>query len=183
MGDFFQIIVDAQVSIEEAKQLASSVSQWLIGRRVIEAITKDCVLSETGIGYPPGPGYREVVDYDGFDVDDLSVNGLNIVVGRTVFTPGQGNLEKICPQCKMRTVCDDKWFDAVSQWYQNGESSSLQCLNCGCVAPLAGWDTYPKWGFGNLGFVFWNWAPLKKNFVDEFAIRLGHRITFMANKL
>ncbi len=183
MGDFFQIVIDIEASLEESDNLASDIRQWLVDQKVVKAITKDCVLSETGIGYPPGPAYREVVDYDGFDVNRLSVNGLSIAVGRTVFGPGQGRLEKNCPQCTARTICNDEWFNAVSKWHQSEEPNALQCLNCGGIYPVTAWNTDPQWGFGNLGFVFWNWAPLKRDFVDEFASCLGHHIIFMANKL
>ncbi|HEY0095506.1 MAG TPA: hypothetical protein VGB96_14340, partial [Archangium sp.] len=66
MGDFFQTIVDKDVTEDEAPRLAEQVREWLVSRQLIEPDLADCALSEPG--YRPGPH-----------------NGLQIQVGRTVF--------------------------------------------------------------------------------------------------
>jgi hypothetical protein len=48
---------------------------------------------------------------------------------------------------------------------------------------LNDWRWQPPWGFGYLGFEFWNWPPLSQGFIAEVGRRLGHRTVLVAGKL
>jgi hypothetical protein len=45
------------------------------------------------------------------------------------------------------------------------------------------WTFDPPWAFGNLGFKFWEWPPLKRRFVDEIKGLLGHEIVMISGKV
>lgn len=182
MGDYYQIIVDKDASSEEAKSLSSDILNWLVEQGIVEATINDCVISGTGLGYPPGEHYQGVVEYDDFDIQTLRTNGLNIVVEHMVFMPTQGKLYSVCPQCSTMIACNDEWFKAVDEWYEGNGQSIVRCSNCGYANSIADWSAAPPWGFGNLGFVFWNWSRLKQFFIDDFARRLRHRTIYMAGK-
>lgn len=183
MGDWFQTIVDIDASLEETGPLSAAILNWLVEEGIVEKTLTDCVLGHGGQGHGPGQNYEQVVKRDGFPIRELMTNGLDIVVGRTVFHPGQGTSNKVCPACGATTECDDEWLRAVGQWYKGEPDDFVRCANCGYANSIAEWSADLSWGFGNLGFKFWNWSRLNQSFIDEFGRRLGHRIVFVAGKL
>jgi hypothetical protein len=70
----------------------------------------------------------------------------------------------------------------VDAWHKDGDGL-FTCPACEKPVGLNGWNWEPAWGFGDLGFTFWNWPPLKAGFVAEFSRRLEHRIVSPAGKL
>jgi hypothetical protein len=185
MGDHFQIIVAQDISLDQAETLASKIQKWLIDEGIIEAIpTHGCVPG--GSGYSPGPNCINVVENADLFPTEYWTDGLKIVTGRTVFHPGQGSIERvICPECKTH-ITDEIYFkvvvEAIDNWY-SGNEGRLQCLNCGGITPVTEWEFEPTWGFGNLGFKFWNWPPLKETFVASIKEQLGHQTLLVAGKL
>jgi hypothetical protein len=108
-------------------------------------------------------------------------NGLDVSIGRQVFPSGQPGSTITCPKCK--GLAPDRWSDAITEWYKEEGAALLECDECGEVHSVTDWVFSPAWGFGNLGFTFWNWPSLKKSFVDEFVARIGHRTVFIEGKL
>ena len=183
MGDWFQTIVDKDASVEEAEILAYEIRDWLIDRGIIQATMTDCVLGGDGRGYPPGPNYAGAVgsgDHSSFL--QLWTNGLELIVGRTVFDSGQGGNTVLCPKCQTPQANHIQWVDAVGEWYE-GKAALLLCPHCKTATPITEWVFDPPWGFGNLGFKFWNWPSLKDEFVSEFRERLKHQIVVVKGKL
>lgn len=186
MGDYFQIIVDQDATVSQAEILAFKVEQWLIGEGIIEAVaTNDCILGD-GLGYPPGINcIKAIKDVDLF-AKDLWTDGLKIITERTVFHPGQGSLEGVtCLHCGTY-IADEAHFktimEVIDDWY-SGNEGKLICPNCGFAASITKWLFEPTWGFGNLGFKFWNWPPLKESFVANIEQLLGHRVILVFGKL
>ncbi len=182
MGDWFQIIVDREASPGEAERLASEIRDWLAGWGIVQNTMTNCVLGGDGQGYAPGPEYRQVVDFDHHhNIQILKTNGLQITVGRMVFHPGQGDYTVSCPKC--HTACvQSEWNKAIGEW-NKGQTGTLYCPICKQSTPITEWTFEPMWGFGNLGFKFWNWPPLKDDFVSEIGKRLAHRIIVVKGKL
>jgi hypothetical protein len=183
MGDYFQRIVDRDVSPDEAQPLAGRIRDWLVGQEIIVGNLTDCVLGGGGKGYPPGANFERVVDGEENHTRTLRTNGLAIVIGRTLFGPGQGGFELICRQCGLRTNGGQTWGDAVSEWYKGRGTGRFACPRCAHAEPVTEWTYDPPMGFGNLGFEFWNWPPLKNSFIAELSLRLGHRTVFVSGKL
>jgi hypothetical protein len=186
MGDWFQTIVDRDASLAEAPALGSAVRDWLIERRVIAANPADCVLGSKGIGYPPGTDFEQVLEAPEAPdrrTRELWTNGFHVTVGRTVFHAGQNGLELVCQKCGTRSDGGELWGKAVDEWYAAKGPGLLPCSTCGNPEAVTDWTYDPPWGFGNLGFNFWNWPRLKTSFVAELSRRLQHRTVVVTGKL
>lgn len=193
MGDRFQAIVDVQASAQEAGTLAADVRSWLISSGVVSAERTDCVLS-ADLGYPSGPGADAVVGLSGWSVPWQG--GLDITIGRTVFDAGQGDpMAVTCPHCSAVIdlldedfeLSDEAWepFREVVHGWGEGRDVIVPCPACG--RPVE--PTFWKWAddyfvFAHLGFMFWNWPPLRPEFVAEFTRHLAdHRTVLLEGKL
>jgi hypothetical protein len=193
MGDWFQTIGDVEAAPDEVEELAAAVIGWLIEVGVVAAERTDCVLG-SDLGYPPGPNYADAVTEPDSSLSRLWTNGLEVLTGRTVFDSGQGDIESAeCPYCNTgNRFVDDRWeFDsaawgpfaaAIDDWYASGDGR-LACPACAKPVGLNEWRWKPDWGFGHLGFTFWNWPVLAPSFVAEFSRRLGHRVVCTGGKL
>ena len=71
----------------------------------------------------------------------------------------------------------------MEQWFQNSGPALLACPQCGASQAINHWQHDPPWGFGCLGFEFWNWPPLTEAFIQQIADLLNHRIIFVCGKL
>lgn len=180
MGDCFQIIVDKDVSADDALPLASRVREWLVARTIIEPGLSDCALGSPG--HRPGVGQQAALERPDADLWSPEVNGLVISTGRTVFF--NIGCELTCRACGARVEpADDDWSDAVDDWYRGNDDAVFACPECQQTDRLTDWSGECPWGFGNLGFTFWNWPPLSEGFVREVSQRLGHRTVLVRGKL
>lgn len=184
MGDHFQTVVDRDVALGDAERSAADVVRWLVERGIIEPGRTDCVLGDTG--YPPGPNYLLAVEtsplYDDHTLN-LRTNGLEVVIGRTVFHAGQFGLTLVCRACGSGVDGGEAWSAAVGEWFKEQGDGNFACPTCGHAEPVTEWAYDPPWGFGNLGFQFWNWLPLKPAFFAEVSQRLGRRTVLVAGKI
>ncbi|MCX4823883.1 hypothetical protein OG883_29215 [Streptomyces sp. NBC_01142] len=187
MGDFFQRIVDVEVTQEEAGPLAERMVDWLVAEGVItREMSGDAVYSLTvDEGHVPGPNWARAVSDPSWEPAPVAV-----VVGRDYHVGGQGEDEAEwanCPRCDTKTVIidypesfeadDEVWQpfeDGIAAWKETGEGSAV-CSACGVPVPITEWEW--SWGFalGALAFDFWGWPPLDDSFVAEFGKQLGHR--------
>jgi hypothetical protein len=196
MGDHFQVIVDRDATADQAKALAEQVLSSLVEGGIVLATPTDCTLGEPG--YPPGPRYHDAVTLphayrigsEGQRIreDDLTrilrTNGLEISTSRTVFHAGGYGCNVTCRACGTTRDDDDPaWGDALEEWYRGRGNGTLTCPRCGHSEPVTEWSYDPPWGFGHLGFTFWNWPPLKDEFVAEVGKLLRHRTVVVAGKL
>jgi len=184
MGEWYQTIVDKDATDEEAEALASSVIEWLISEGIIEPTQTDCVLGDD-LGYPPGPNHRRAADA-GLGPDYLygfGWNGMHVVTGRSVFYVTGVETELICSACAQRCQITDEWHDAVSEWYEQQGPGILACPHCGYQRPITKWQHDPPWGFGYLGFKFWNWPTFETSFIEEVSKQLGHKVVVVEGKL
>lgn len=184
MGDWFQIVVDQEALPKEADVLARKICDWLFTMEIIQDKLQDCVLSEgSGMGYPPGENYRIVTCDDvHWDIRSLRTNGLVPIIGRTVFHSGQGGATVSCPECRQIEEETGVWISAVDEWYK-GNAGILQCSNCKQSKPITEWKFDPAWGFGYLGFKFWNWPFLKTQFIEQIEQQLHHKVVVVRGKL
>ncbi len=81
MGDWFQCIVAKESQVENPDFFALKIHNWLVKEEIIEATLTNCVLSETGLGYPPGLHYAKIIDKSQYahNPQGLAVNGLDII--------------------------------------------------------------------------------------------------------
>lgn len=184
MGDYYQTIVDAEAA-DEADLLAERVRDWLVAAGIVRADLTDCVLGGDGNGYAPAGNWRQaVVRPDDDRLLKLRTNGLKIVVGRTVFYTHYGPATTTCPRCRASESLErgSQIVRAIGGWYETGEAF-VPCAACGVQIRLVDWQIEPSWGFGYLGFEFWNWPPLSEAFVARIGDLFGHRTLLVRGKL
>lgn len=179
MGDHYQIIVARNVSAKDASRLAARVRDWLVERRIIEPKLSDCTLS--GPGHRPGPEYALAQETPSPHFLELSTNGLQIKVGRTVFHNLQPELQ--CRACGARFEPGEDYPEAVGAWFEGDDAVTFACPGCHHAEPLTEWGGEAPWGLSHLGLVFWNWPPLSGRFVREVSEKLGHRTLVVRDKL
>src|SRR5215475_5498928 len=177
MGDWFQVIADVDATPQEADRLGAEVLSWLIDQGVVVADHSDCALG--GKGHRPGPNYAVATVETDERLYGLTTNGVCVVTGRSVFY-SMGVDQVVCPRCGT-TVVDkqdegswDEFSSVIDEWYGGGSGLSV-CKNCGQSVGINDWAWSPPWGFGYLGFEFWNWPMLAPGFVEAVSKRLGHR--------
>ncbi|MFI5541918.1 hypothetical protein ACIA5H_36690 [Nocardia sp. NPDC051900] len=164
MGDWFQTVVDKDVSPQNAKAVAADILDWLISAGVVLAERDDCVLSAES-GHRPGPAAETVVDSTGWSSSfhDLAINGLEVVTERSVFDGGQGMpTAVICPRCDATTALVDDSYQPIHEvwkmfvdegvfvWDAGEDDVTVPCPSCAQRVELADW----KWADGTaLGLV------------------------------
>lgn len=187
MGDWFQRVVDREASLSEAEQLAPKILEWLTDREIIESDLRDCGLGKDGLAHPPGTNYWMAIDHPNHNLLNSRINGVQIIVGRTVFDCGQGGFNLTCPQCQNHIVWTDAitstWQNAVDGWYHESGQGLLRCPCCDRATSVVDWHYSPAFGFGNFGLEFWNWDPLSATFLAEIDRQLDHRTLYVAGKL
>jgi hypothetical protein len=169
MGDSYQVIVDRDASVDQSEHFGSIVLDWLIAERIVEPEASDCAL---GLGHRPGPGHLKATAEAPRWFMGQATNGMRIVTGRTVFN-GWLDSELRCKQCGAVNSIDGL-HDAGENWYEGGQGL-LACSTCRFGEAITEWQILPPWGFGNLGFQFWNWPWLRDSFVEDISRLLGHR--------
>lgn len=190
MGDFFERIVDVEVTGEEAGPLAERMVTWMVTEGLItREVSSDGVYSLTvDEGYVPGPNWARAVA-DSSDPDWLP-GPVAVVVGRDYHVGGQGADDAeyaVCPRCENKTVIinypeefeadEDVWQpfkDGIADWKETGEGSA-PCPTCGASVSVTEWQWESNFAVGALAFDFWGWPPLSVGFYATFSQQLGHR--------
>ncbi|MEV0173558.1 hypothetical protein AB0I00_20875 [Streptomyces sp. NPDC050803] len=190
MGDFYERIIDVEVTGEEAGAVAERMVAWMVGEGLItRELSGDGVYSLTvDEGHVPGPDWARAVA-DASDPGWLP-GPVAVVVGRDYHVGGQGADEAeyaVCPRCEARTVFidypeqfevdDEVWKpfrDGIAAWKEAGEGSAA-CPSCGVSVPVTEWQWDSSFAVGALAFDFWGWPPLSVDFCESFARQLGHR--------
>ncbi|WP_301176109.1 hypothetical protein [Actinomadura geliboluensis] len=194
MGDYFQTLADIHAAPEDADRLAADIRDWLIASGVISPDRTDCVLGAP-TGHPPGPRVNDVVDGTDDSWRDLWSNGLDIKTGQTVFDAGQGEPWAVtCPHCTTEYTLVSETFELVLEaWepfrdvvhgWDEGDKVVKTCPTCERPVDPQAWqwaDDY--FALGHLGFTFWNWPPLRPDFIAALAARLGHPPVHLEGKL
>lgn len=200
MGDNFEVAVDVEATLDDAPPLASTVIEWLTAEGIIDATpTDDRDVCGPGY-YRPGPQHRlAVADPEhpyAIDFAQSSLGRLQVVIGRTVFYPAQGEPgPAVCPLCGYAVVIIDPdtgratedwelFCDALGDWH-NGGPGIVHCPNNGSAIAINEWQWQGDWpiAVGHLGFKFWNWPRLHPDFVQRISQHLGHRVVATRGKL
>jgi hypothetical protein len=190
MGDFFERIIDVEVTAEEAGPLADRMVDWMVTEGLItREMSSDGMYSLTvDDGYKPGPNWERAVA-DSSDPSWLP-RPVAVIIGRDYHVGGQGEDEAdsaTCPRCATRTVIIDypesfeadqeawqPFRDGIAAWKKTGEGNVV-CPGCKASVPVTEWDFGSSFALGSLAFDFWGWPPLNVGFYAEFGKQLGHR--------
>jgi hypothetical protein len=180
VGDYFQVIADVDAGGDEAPRLAAGLLTWLVAAGIVGAERTDCVLGAP-LGNPPGPRYESAVTAPDERLRTRWTNGVEVFAGATVVDAGQGaDDDPRCPHCETGDPQWDAVQAAIAPW-PAGRPGDVTCVGCGRTTPVGDWV---PWAFARVGVRFWNWPPLRAEFVHETARRLGgHRVRVVDGKL
>lgn len=78
---------------------------------------------------------------------------------------------------------NEAWANAVGEWYDQSGLGLLRCPRCSERRSVVEWQHDPVYGYGNLGFEFWNWPTLRAEFVQAVGERLSHPVVLVSGKL
>ncbi|MGV9301903.1 MULTISPECIES: hypothetical protein [unclassified Nonomuraea] len=197
MGDYFERIVDVEVTGEKAGLLADRMVDWMVAEGLItrERSSDGMYSLQVDDGYEAGPNWERAVA----DSSDLSwIPGpVAVIVGRDYHVGGQGMSEAdsaTCPRCETRTVIIDypeefeadqkawqPFSDGIDTWKETGEGSVI-CSSCGASIPVTEWQFGSGFALGALAFDFWGWPALSISFHAEFSKQLRHLIEVQTGK-
>lgn len=188
MSTTFEMLVDQDVSLEDAPTVCAAVIDELKERRIIAGdLVPDCVLA--GTGFRVGASVSSI--YEGIPNEvrfwELVTSGVEPNVGRSfnLYALGPSCEYFECSSCNQRidkldSPFGDAIFEAIVKWHEQ-EDVSVSCPACRKVTQLTDWHSRPPLGFGNLSFTFWNWPPLehpgwKLNIPQLVRDITGHRV-------
>ncbi|WP_280232311.1 hypothetical protein [Nocardia cyriacigeorgica] len=189
MGDYFERIVDIEVSAEDAQATAARMLDWLVARELLtwEMSGERMYSLQVDEGHLPGSRWQQVTQDWG---SDWIPGPVAVIIGREDHFGGQGESEAesaTCPSCATTTVIIDypqRWeadpevwrpFEqAIDEWKRTG-TGTVACRHCGTGHPVTEWLWPSGTALGALAFDFWSWPPLTDAFLDEFTAQLGHR--------
>ncbi|MGV9414945.1 hypothetical protein ACWDOP_34030 [Nocardia sp. NPDC003693] len=196
MGDFFERIVDLEVSAGEAEAAGASVIEWMVSRGWLTRETSGETMYSRHAeeGFVAGPGWAEIAGNWGAD---WIPGPVAVITGRHAHYGGQGEIEPaaaLCPRCDARTVIIDypqRWeadpavwqpfSEAIEAWEHTGEGAAA-CPACGASSPITEWRWADEMALATLAFDFWGWPPLTDAFVAECAARLGRPVARQSGK-
>jgi len=170
MSDHSISIVPKLLSYPDKEQKIKEILDWLISLDIVKPTLSDCTLGSDN-GYAISDGANNVTNEPDFLPYGLLTNGLEIITERQVFHTGENEIEQlICPNCKQDISSEDWGF--LNEWSDN-ESNNLTCPLCNVATDIHQYKFTPEWGFSDLGFTFWNWSDLTRDFIDKFKQKLG----------
>jgi hypothetical protein len=196
MSDFFVMLVDQDVRIEEANEtMARVLHRFRDDGLIVGELDADCVLG--GEGYRPGPALPKVYELSDSEHPfwELHVCGVEPQVGRAFnyWAYGPSHEGFSCPICKTEYGSDDnrlsdEFSQAIGQWVEESGPALVRCVICAREVPLTEWLWTPPLGFGNLSFRFWNWAPFEslawriniRTIMEEVT---GHRVVYTYGRI
>ena len=174
MSDSYITIVPNLIDNSQSETIAQSVIDYLQGKQIIQSIRTDCTLG--GDGFAPGKNYRSVLVDKQYDIQNFSISGLEIITTRTVFHNGENGLDSItCPNCRSNVI-DANWAEAVDEWFNNTGKKQFTCIYSRSVESITNYKFFPTWGFGVLGFKFWNWPSFKKQFISSIELIVNKEV-------
>ncbi|MGO9466833.1 MAG: hypothetical protein ACLQIB_24540 [Isosphaeraceae bacterium] len=168
MSDSFEMLVDADATIEQAEEVKDRVLERF---RALGLITGDaneeCVLG--GEGYRPGPAVSEHYELGNEELPfwELLTCGVEARVARhfNEWAYGPSCAGFRCPCCNAEFEPDNEDLQqtlsaAIDEWVEQSGPAAVTCPRCAKEVPVTEWRCEPPLGFGNLSFRFWNWPPL-----------------------
>ena len=184
MADYFQTVIDTQARPDEADHLARHIVAFLSGKGIIAANP-----DEEG-GYSRAEHALDIADAASrlpHETIPPVYSHLQVMIGRATHAADMSSTERprtACPSCgRMLEDPDELWRAAEQAWLDGDDASPLECPACGAGAPVAAWRYDARYGFGHLAFRFWNWPPLRADFLEELRRELGHSVALVAGKL
>lgn len=198
MSDHAEILVAIDCAADAAAAVGETALAWLIEEGIVRRDLIDSVLGGDDRGYPPGPNMEAAVEHElvefpastgifltaaEFTRAGRAINGLEVVVGRTVFDAGGYGIELECPACGHTFEPGYNWYEVIDAWWEGDDDAPYACPSCGFSQPVREWDGPWPWGLGYLGFTFWNWPPLRQEFVRQLHSVIRGRLRLVKRRI
>lgn len=183
MSETSVTFVPEDVAPADVDAVAARVLAALIEMGVVLPDPIACALGDD-LAYPPGPGadafQRESADI----LRDCATRGLEILRGgRHVFWNTDYG-EVTCPACGGHEGLADAWFGCVNDWSDGEDNPTCTCPTCARSASFRDYRLESPFGFGYLGFKFWNWYFAEPEATAAwFAERTGSRVVVVDCRL
>lgn len=201
MSDNYRIICTAK-EINNPKDTADKVLQWMQSMKIIENEKSDCVLSSKELGYKPSDNYLEAVMYDE-NITRLITCGVQVQFEREVFnamafTPF---ISLTCPNCNKNrfeniteldfygenlTREQMDMYQSVFKLFDNwssSESAILQCPFCKQASDIGQYIIGDGLSLSNFGLTFWNWPEFKPEFISKLKVLIDGEIKIMVGHI
>jgi hypothetical protein len=174
MSDSSISIVPKQSAYPDREIKSRDILEWLVSLDIVKPTPSDCIL-ESGKGYAISEEARLITNELKYLPIGLATNGLEIITKRQVFDTAENGLQNLtCPNRK-NDIADEDW-GFLNEWAE-GKSNSITCPLCDISSDIHQFEFTPEWGFSDLGFTFWNWPPLTKDFIRQFKLKLGCEVS------
>ena len=181
MSDSFISIVPDKTDKTQVKELADKVVDRLVQQRIIKRELTYCTLGDKG--HAPGDNFKDAIEGDDYGFKTLLTNGLEVITTRQIFHNGGYGLDEItCPDCNANIIETD-WGQALDEWTNETGQGKIVCPQCHTENSITDYNFDPTWGFGNLGFTFWNWPNLKDNLVRDIEQVVGRPVKMIYGRL
>ncbi len=168
MSDHFEMLVDADVTIEQAEEVKLRVLDRFRELEIIAGeVNEECVLG--GEGYRPGSAVSRLYTLGNQEYPfwDLLTCGVETNVARqfNYWAYGPSCEGYSCPCCEAEFEPHDEDLQetlaaAIDEWFEQSGPAVVTCPRCAKDVPITEWRCEPPLGFGNLSFSFWNWPRL-----------------------
>jgi hypothetical protein len=191
MSTFYMMLVDPDVTIEDAEQVKERVLACLREKGLITGdANEDCVSG--GVGFWPGPACQDLYKpaEHPYEFWNMRPCGVEPRVGRdfNCWALGPSFEDATCPACGARFDEDGDdvtgiLIDAVVESVRQTGPALVRCPRCAQEASIDEWKCNPDPGIGNLAFTFWYWPPLDSpdwriNIPDLVREVTGHRMIY-----
>lgn len=182
MSGNHQDIVAPDVPESQATDLAAKAVTWLQGQGIIAKNPSPCAMDPDATAYAPGPRWQPAAE-DHARFLNLAVNGVELVTSRTIFDTGGNGIELTCVSCSKAFEPGDGYIQAIDAWAAGDDDAVYACDHCGHETRLVDWTGPYACGVGCLGLIFWNWPPLRPQFVLSLGQTLGARVTVVRGRV
>jgi len=173
MSDTFISLVPEKIG-NKKEEIHKKVISFLIDRNIIDK------------NLNPGDNVDSVLIQNKGIFKQLACNQLQVINSnsRQVFDSGSNDVERIvCPSCDENIIDRIDWITAIDNWYLNSGENKIDCPNCFYVDSIQHYIFDPAWGFGELGFVFWNWPEFKNSFIKEIGELINSKFKVVHGKI
>jgi len=189
MGDLFQNLAIPDIAPADIDRNAEAVLRFLTDREIVSPDRTDCTLGSE-FGYPPGPNYANACKHpfhEDFRFHDLLTNGLELATQRNVYHFGQDQLRLACTACNTSLTkipeVPTEFIEKIDDWYQSGHAPDFKCPICSTKKSMTEWQRGANIIVSDFALVFWNWPPLKPQFIDDIHQLVRAPVYYFSGKL
>lgn len=176
--------------VQDADAVANDVMRWLIE----EGVALRSGSADEHRRLLRGPACLDAVEYSKEDhieytfpshplavasrrrrpITELLQGGVDIVVGRSVYSAGENHEAPHCASCGM-AIEHEAYWPAIESW-SAGIEPEVACRGCGASRLLGDWEGEPAaCAVGDVAVCFEDWLPLRDSFVARLRAELGGR--------